>query len=77
VKPLRVDEERLAHELSANIRPQFVNDARVPAWLNNVAEIQITHRRLRLSTKTPQLHLERPAILAQVVDEPNDPLGDK
>src|SRR5207248_7164774 len=49
-KPLRVDEERLAHESSTDVRPQFVNDARVPARLNNLAEPQILHRRLCLST---------------------------
>jgi hypothetical protein len=38
VKPLRVDEDWLAHESSANVRLQFVYDARVPARLNNVAE---------------------------------------
>src|SRR6185503_8149266 len=71
VKPLRVDEDWLAHESSTNVRPQFVYDARVPARLNNVAEIQTVHRGLRLCTRTPQLHLEGPPILAEVIREPN------
>ncbi len=73
MKPLRVDEDRLAHESSTNVRSQFVNDARVPARLNNVAETQIVPRRLRLSSRTLQLHFERAPILAEVVREPKDP----
>ena len=72
-KPLRVDEDELVHESSTNVRPQFVNEARVSARLNNLAESQILHRGLRLRTSTPQLHVEGPPILAEVVPDPDDP----
>ena len=73
-KAIIVDDERLAHESSTNIRPQLVDDVRVPARLNDFAETEIVHRRLRLSTRTLQLHLEGPPILAEVVRDSNDPL---
>src|SRR4249919_3549448 len=76
-KPLRVDEERLAHESSMDVRLQFVNDARVPARLNNLAEPQTLHRRRRLTASAAQLHFEGPPIFAEVVRQPNDPFRDE